>query len=590
MQIRAALAGSLAILVTSLSPALASDEIEELIITAGSLGVTQGGAQDIDSFRGAVVADRIPHPNTFTAEGLLSQHDILLDVGGACDQILCLSSEVIEADLIAKPNDELLVGLGFGTNLQADQWKRGPLNLVAVVDKSGSMGGAPIELVKRSLINVVGKLHKGDRLSIVLYGSTAHVHLVPLKITRASKSQALKSIDAIVSQGSTAMENGLRIGYDLALETGKSFHGSTRVMLFTDERPNVGRTDADSFMEMAREASGKGIGLTTIGVSTHFGAELATTISSVRGGNLYFLNGPEDADRVFSEEFDYMVSELAHDLQLVIEPDPALRISGIYGVPGQLTGWQDDGAVSITIPTVFLAARAGGIFFTLARSKEYLDLPAPDQSTVSNLAKVNLSYRPIGGLESSTDTEDVGGHLTELSDGIKLGRLLIDEFTVLRKATTDHYANDQESAYQSVHALANKFRQTAIAGLEDEMKLVFRLERILGGLSGHHAEDYPPQNTDRLMGVWEVYRKRGTVNLNRRDKIEFAADGILKIYHHERRLDVFEDDEDFLTNEDQIYLEKSKLTFEYRFNKNNLILHHERDNVTIHLKPSKLRK
>ena len=62
--------------------------------------------------------------------------------------------------------------------------------------------------------------------------------------------------------------------------------------------------------------SREGVGLTTIGVGVQFGAELATRIGSVRGGNLYFIRDEPDVKQLFTGQLDYMVSELAHDLKL----------------------------------------------------------------------------------------------------------------------------------------------------------------------------------------------------------------------------------------------------------------------------------
>jgi hypothetical protein len=162
------------------------------------------------------------------------------------------------------------------------------------------------------------------------------------------------------------MEDGLRAGFALARETAPHFDGRTRVMLFTDERPNVGATDARSFIGIATAASRAGIGLTTIGVGVQFGGELATRIGSVRGGNLFFLRDETDAHDVFGEQLDTMVSELAHDLRLTIVPAPGTKISAVYGVPGELLGWQNEREITLTIPTVFLDTKGGGIFFTLA--------------------------------------------------------------------------------------------------------------------------------------------------------------------------------------------------------------------------------
>ena len=57
-------------------------ELDEVVVT-GAMRVGQGGAQDINYFRGEAAFDRIPHPNDFTAEGLLSEHDIVLPAAQA---------------------------------------------------------------------------------------------------------------------------------------------------------------------------------------------------------------------------------------------------------------------------------------------------------------------------------------------------------------------------------------------------------------------------------------------------------------------------------------------------------------------------
>ena len=239
-------------------------ELEQVIVT-GSF-VTQGGAKDVNFLRGEVEQSRIPHPETFTAEGLLSEHSVELSAASECRQVFCLVGESIEANLIAQPEARYLLGIGFSTNVQREGWQRRPLNLVAVVDKSGSMSGQPLALVRNSLQEILGHLRAGDQLSIVLYGDRAHVHLDPIVVATANRGEIAARIAAIESAGSTAMELGLQLGYEVARTSGRTFEGITRVMLFTDERPNVGNTHAEGFMSMARAASRDGIGLTTIGV------------------------------------------------------------------------------------------------------------------------------------------------------------------------------------------------------------------------------------------------------------------------------------------------------------------------------------
>jgi hypothetical protein len=59
------------------------------------MGATPGGAQDITFFRDRVLAGEVPHPNTFTPEGLFSEHDLPLRAGPPCPQLLCVAGEAV---------------------------------------------------------------------------------------------------------------------------------------------------------------------------------------------------------------------------------------------------------------------------------------------------------------------------------------------------------------------------------------------------------------------------------------------------------------------------------------------------------------
>jgi Ca-activated chloride channel family protein len=460
-----------------------------------SMGATPGGAKDIDYARDRILAGEVPHANTFTAEGLLSQHDLPLPSNRACTQILCLSGAATKADLIAQPEVRHLAQLGFASNLDPRTWRRAPLNLVAVVDKSGSMSGQPLETVKASLRHVATQMTERDQMSIVLYGDTSHVHLAPTSLK--DRTRVLRAIDAIQSAGSTAMEQGLRVGFDLALRTKVSFRGGTRVMLFTDERPNVGATDKDSFMGMAREGSRRGVGMTTVGVGIQFGAELATAVSSVRGGNLVFFADVPEMQKRFQRDFDTLVTELAYDMQLTVRPTSGHRLVGIYGVPGDLVKRTADGGLSMTIETIFLSRDKGGIYFAFA--------PASDGSLPANsgsLGEVTLGYTDT---QNSKQSDRLAFPILESSAlplGLSRGLLLVDEITTLKQASVLHgQQNKTEQAYQLVRALKKKFADSRVSGLEKEKKLIERFDATLTHLSGHRGEPARVSKRDALTGM-----------------------------------------------------------------------------------------
>ncbi|HKU90069.1 MAG TPA: VWA domain-containing protein [Steroidobacteraceae bacterium] len=560
------------------------EELDEVVVT-GAMRVGQGGAQDINYFRGEVAFERIPHPDDFTAEGLLSEHDIVLPAEQTCRQLFCLTGDAVKADLLAVPQARYLVGVGFATNIDARKWHRDPVNLVAVVDKSGSMDGEPLELVRQSLVEVARQLHDGDQMTIVLYGDRAHVHLDTTKADRGGVSRIVSSIGAIRSNGSTSMEAGLRLGYSIADATAPAFKGRTRLMLFTDERPNVDATDAASFMGMATSASRAGIGLTTIGVGVQFGAGLATRISSVRGGNLYFIRDTADVQSLFANQLDYMVSELAHDLSISITPRPGLKIGGVYGIPGELLGWQDQSTVRVTIPTVFLDNHGGGIFFTLMPEGAATFLPERHDNAA--LADVAVSYQPLKAA-ASPESHTIAVALGDggPSPGMLLGHALIDEFTVLHEATSAHYLrNDQETAYQLLAGFRDRLAQTTLPDMDQEKQLIDSLHARIAFLSGHGGEvpegEVPP--FVKLWGRWTVTRATGGVDLKRGDTLEFTSENDLLTWDAKGGDDPREE-ESYESNEKQIYLADSDLTFYYQIKGDVMNLHHRKANVWVRLR------
>ena len=541
-----------------------SDELEEAIVTG--LRVGQGGAQDINFFRGEVAYARIPHPDSLTAEGLMSEHDIVLPAAQECRQLFCLTGEAARADLIAVPHAQYLAGIGFATNMDERKWHRKPVNLIAVVDKSGSMDGEPLELVRQSLAAMARLMRNGDQLTIVLYGDTAKVYLPTQRVEPAIVGPVLRSIEQIESAGSTSMEAGLRVGYAVAEQTAPAFMGRTRLMLFTDERPNTDATDAESFMALAIEGSKHGFGLTTVGVGQQFDAKLATEIGSVRGGNLYFLRDEQDVRNVFHDQFDYMISELAHDLKLTITPRADLKIAGVYGVPGELIGWQGDSAVAVTIPTVFLDNHGGGIFVSLAPEPGASFLPPREAG--GPLVTVSVTYLPLEGAPGQ-DSLAIAMQTGGPSRGMALGALLVDEFTVIHEATSAHYLrNDQETAYQLLSSFRNRLDASKLPGLGGERELIGALHERISFLSGHGGE--PDSHIGRLWGRWQVVDADQDADVSPGEFVEFTADNKFRVLNGDGEMT--EDDTEYECNDSQIHLPDDNLLFKYRIRGDKLSL------------------
>jgi Ca-activated chloride channel family protein len=469
------------------------------------------------------------------------------------------------------------VGLGFGSKLATAPALRAPLNLVAVIDRSESMRGAPLELAKRSLGELVRRLTPRDQLSIVLYGSSATTYVAPTPITARSRKQLLSAIDRIQSEGSAAMEVGLDFGYRVAQTAGSDFAGSDRVMLFTDERPDATNAAANGFVSLAHRGAELGIGLTTVAMAMPFDPHWAAIVGSVRGGNSFFLQDAANASELLGSQLVTMVSELAHDVRISITPAAGYRVAEVHGLSGALLNSREQQTLEIAIPTAFLNT---GLFISLVGH--------PEESSAGPLAEVALTYTLPGASAPEFDSVHVRPAVVPTA-GMQLARLVLDGFTALRQATTTyHVEQDQQAAFDCMHAFASKLRNSKLVGLDTERRLVNSLEERLAFLVGRARDnELVRSRISRLWGVWRVRSVQGRTDFRANERIEFTPDSKFRFFEKEAGRHVVAAVSDISASRQQILMNYSGVVYNYEVRGSELVLE-ERPGTLVFLQRSSL--
>ena len=431
-----------------------------------SISATPGGAQDVNYFDYLLRLGEVPQTDQFTAEGLLSEHD--LPAEGSCHRLLCVVGQATAAHLDAQPDVTHLAQIGFTSALT--ELPRPPLNLVAVVDVSGSMEGAPLETVKESLYALVEQLKPTDQLTIVAFSDTASVRLSP----STSAAEMRPIIDALRSEGGTALSDGMALGFAQAAESRQTFDGLTRVVVLTDQQPNIGNTSAQGFMGQAAAAAADNIGMTLIGVSANFGAELAHQVSTVRGANLFYFSELEEMRTMFREELGAMMVPLAYDMRLTVTPHDGTTIEGLYGLPGSAVEWTGDGGLSMTVATLFPSKGGGGIFLGLSGER-------------GALASLSLAYDPLDGAPIEQEVPLSVVSPRRAWTGLTRGAVLVDEFTSLTRISTAWHAGDSVLARTLAADLLTRIPADPV--FDADRKRVETVLTLTGGVSDLSSRD-----------------------------------------------------------------------------------------------------
>jgi Ca-activated chloride channel family protein len=322
---------------------------------AGSetVGMATGGTKDVTNFRENVANGYTPQPEAITDEGLF--YDYHFETGEETDSEALFAPRYATAvsEHPLSNETEQFLSVGLDSTLSVEDFERPRLDLVAVLDVSGSMGGAfdsyyydehgnrqstesgvetKMEAATESLCALTQQLDGDDRLGVVLYNNRSHV-AKPLRDVASTDMEAIRRhVRELECGGGTNLEDGFRAAVELLADGTEARDVERRVVFTTDMMPNTGATGENQLTELFTDAATEGIHTTFVGMGLDANADLTETLSGIRGANSYFVHSAEEFERRLGEEFDYMVTPLVYDLGLELDAE-GYEIAAVHGSP-----------------------------------------------------------------------------------------------------------------------------------------------------------------------------------------------------------------------------------------------------------------
>ena len=352
-----------------------------------SIGLAAGGAADVGTFRRNVSEGYLPIPESMAYEGLFGEYYFDTGGDGSCDSLFCptYTPAVSPDPLSGEAREYLSVGLDSG--LSQSEFERPPLNLVVVLDISGSMrasfaeyyygvnggeyyydehgnrqepdGGTDrpkMDVAKDALVDLTHHLQPEDRLGVVLFNHEAHL-AKPLRLVEETDMDAIRGHiqEDVLATGGTNISDAMATSQDLMSEYADPGEYENRSILLTDAQINWGETDADEIRSSLEENADEGHHTSVVGIGVDFNADLIGQITGVRGGNYYSIYTEDEFEQRMDQEFEYMVTPLVYDLSLELDAD-GYEIARVYGTnaPDEATG------ELMHVPSLFPSPREDG--------------------------------------------------------------------------------------------------------------------------------------------------------------------------------------------------------------------------------------
>jgi Ca-activated chloride channel family protein len=321
------------------------------------IGFSTGGAKDTNNFRENLKNGYFPVSTDITYNGLF--YDYYFDTGKKTESEYLFSpsySYAISKDPISFKN-EYYITVGLNSNIKESDFHRKKLNLIVLLDISGSMhsgfysyyydrfsfdkknmsrteddGKSKIQIANEAVNILIDQLKVDDRLGIVLFDHKVSVLKEIEFVSEININELKEKILEITANGGTDLE----LGYTKATELLDKYKNTekteyeNRIILITDAMPNTGTTSTEGLLSYIKTNANNGIYTTFIGVGVDFNTKLIEEISDVRGANYYSVHNSKEFKERMGEQFEFMVTPLVFDLNLNLNSDD-YNIEMVYG-------------------------------------------------------------------------------------------------------------------------------------------------------------------------------------------------------------------------------------------------------------------
>ncbi|XP_010935893.1 E3 ubiquitin-protein ligase WAV3 [Elaeis guineensis] len=380
---------------------------------------------------------------------------------------------------------------------------RASVDLVTVLDVSGSMGGTKLALLKRAMGFVIQNLGPSDRLSVIAFSSTAR-RLFPLhRMSESGRQQALQAINLLTSGGGTNIAEGLRKGVKV-IEDRKEKNPVCSIILLSDGQdtymvtPTSGgaqptQPDYRSLVPSSiRGGTGHQIPVHVFGFGADHDSESMHSISETSGGTFSFIETEGTIQDAFAQCIGGLLSVVVQEMHVGVEcVHPSVHLgsikSGSYA--NQVTDDGHNGSIDV-----------GDLYAD--EERDFLlsvDVPPAGEETV--LLKVGCTYRdPV-----SKETVNMEGVEVKISRP-----LIVVEQTM--SIEVDRQRNRLLAAEAMAEARAAAERgelSEAVCILEERRRILSESLAVRSGDQLCLALDAELREMQERMASWQRYEASG---------------------------------------------------------------------------------
>jgi len=232
--------------------------------------------------------------------------------------LTCKLSDRVLDSVQASSQRQLAIAVSAKANVDGNN---APLNLCLVLDHSGSMGGQPIDTVRRAARDLIDQMYPQDRISVIGFDHKAHV-VVENQLVERTESIKQK-IQSLKASGGTCIDDGIKLGLQ---ETSKGKDGTvSQIFVLTDGENEHG--DNERCFQFSRLATEYNMTLHSLGFGDSWNQDVLERIADAGGGAMAYIPNPAAAGEEFQKLLKRVQAIGLTNAHLILQLAPHVRLA-----------------------------------------------------------------------------------------------------------------------------------------------------------------------------------------------------------------------------------------------------------------------
>ena len=203
-----------------------------------------------------------------------------------------------------------------------------PIDIICVVDHSGSMAGEKIDFLKSALKDVIDLLHEDDRICIVEFDNRVNRVIPLVRANKANKKRINQLIDQIEANGGTDINLGMRKAFNI-IKNRRYHNPITGIFLLSDG------LDEGADVRIAQSLSEFNIPdfftIDSFGLGHEHCPKLMSNIAKLEDGGYYNIEEFHEVDECFVDAMAGLLSVVAVNVIMQVEQTGQIQMQKGYG-------------------------------------------------------------------------------------------------------------------------------------------------------------------------------------------------------------------------------------------------------------------